>query len=187
MIRSFLNKSDSLEEVVIHVVLNVWVVVVPVSIVMFNIEMTVRDSVTFVEDVFEWSVLILDEVSKRLRSKVGWCCMEVVLIHKIVVCGGEWCVMGSDVMVRIVVKLWLKEVSKVWLDVVGSINTVTDVFVHAWLIMMVLTCIELSVWHIEVIVVDWLVMALLELVVLVLMASWVNRLEHIMVRVLNEV
>ena len=170
----------------IHVVLNVWVVVVAVSIVVFNIEMTVRYSVTFAEDVFEWSVLILDEVSKRLRSKVGWCCMEVVLIHKIVV-WGEWCVMGSDVMVSIVVKLWLKEGRKVWLDVVRSINTVTDVFVHAWLIMMVLTCIELSVWHIPVIVVDWLVMALFELVVLVLMTSWVNCLEHIMVRVLNEV
>ena len=95
--------------------------------------------------------------------------------------------MGSDVMVSIVVKLRLKEGGKVWLDVVGSINTVTDVFVHAWLIMMVLTCIKLSVWHIKVIVVDWLVMALLELVVLVLMTGWVNCLEHIMVRVLNEV
>ena len=36
----------------VHVVLNVWVVVVPVSIVVFDIEVTVWDSmsVTFVED-----------------------------------------------------------------------------------------------------------------------------------------
>jgi len=59
---------------VVHVVLNVWVVVVPVSIVVFDIEVTVWDSmsVTFVEDMLERSVLILNEVSKRFRGKVGW-------------------------------------------------------------------------------------------------------------------
>ena len=58
----------------VHVVLNVWVVVVPVSIVVFDIEVTVWDSmsVTFVEDMLERSVLILNEVSKRFRGKVGW-------------------------------------------------------------------------------------------------------------------
>ena len=58
----------------VHVVLNVWVVVVPVSIVVLDIEMTVWDSMSesFVEDMFKWSVLILDKVSKRLRGKVGW-------------------------------------------------------------------------------------------------------------------
>ena len=58
----------------VHVVLNIWVVVVPVSIVVFDIEMTVWDSmsVTLVEDMFEWSVLIFNEVSKRFRGKVGW-------------------------------------------------------------------------------------------------------------------
>jgi len=75
----------------------------------------------------------------------------------------------------------------VWLDVVGSINTVADVFVKSWFIMMVFTGIKLSVRHIEVIVVDWLVMALFKLPVLVFMTSWVNCLEHIVVRVLNEV
>ena len=74
-----------------------------------------------------------------------------------------------------------------WLDVVGSINTVADVFVKTWFIMVVFTGIKLSVWHIKVIVVDWLVMALFELPVLVFVTSWVNCLEHIVVRVLNEV
>ena len=70
---------------------------------------------------------------------------------------------------------------------VGSINTVADVFVKTWFVMMVFTGIKLSVWHIKVIVVDWLVMALFELPVLVFVTSWVNCLEHIVVRVLNEV
>ena len=74
-----------------------------------------------------------------------------------------------------------------WLDVVGSINTVADVFVKSWFIMMVFTGIKLSVRHIEVIVMDWLVMTLFKLPVLVFMTSWVNCLEHIVVRVLNEV
>ena len=74
-----------------------------------------------------------------------------------------------------------------WLDVVGSINTVADVFVKTWFVMMVFTGIKLSVWHIEIVVVDWLVMAFFELPVLVFMTSWVNCLEHIVVRVLNEV
>ena len=58
----------------VHVVLNVWVVVVPVSIVVLDIEMTVWDSMSesFVEDMFKRSVLILDKVSKRFRGKVGW-------------------------------------------------------------------------------------------------------------------
>ena len=58
----------------VHVVLNIWVVVVPVGIVVLDIEMTVWDSMSesFVEDMFEWSVLILDKVSKRFRGKVGW-------------------------------------------------------------------------------------------------------------------
>ena len=58
----------------VHVVLNIWVVVVPVSIVVLDIEMTVWDSMSesFVEDMFKRSVLILDKVSKRFRGKVGW-------------------------------------------------------------------------------------------------------------------
>ena len=58
----------------VHVVLNVWVVVVPVSIVVLDIEMTMWDSMSesFVEDMFKRSVLILDKVSKRFRGKVGW-------------------------------------------------------------------------------------------------------------------
>lgn len=58
----------------VHVVLNIWMVVVTLSIVVFDIEMTVWDSVsvTVVEDMFEWSVLILNEVSKSFRGKVGW-------------------------------------------------------------------------------------------------------------------
>ena len=34
--------------------------------------------------------------------------MEVVLIHKVVV-WGDWCVVGRDVMVGIMMELWLKE------------------------------------------------------------------------------
>ena len=42
--------------------LNVWVVAV--SIVMFNIKMTVWDGVAVVEDIFERSVLTLNEMTK---------------------------------------------------------------------------------------------------------------------------
>jgi len=53
--------------------------------------------------------------------------------------------------------------------------------------MVVVAGIKLSVWHIKVVVMDWRVMAFFELPVLVFMTSWVNCLEHIMMRVLNKV
>ena len=110
--------------------------------------------------------------------------MKIVHIHKVVV----WaCDMGWGVVMDIMVELWFEEPSQCWLDVVWSINTVADVFVMTWLVMMIGTGIKLSVWHIEVIVMDWLVMAFFELPVLVFMASWVNCLEHIMMRFLNKV
>ena len=110
--------------------------------------------------------------------------MEVVHIHKVVVWSSG---MGRGVVVDVMVELWFEEPSKCWLDMVWSINTVANMLVKTWLIVMVGTGIELSVWHIEVIMMDRLVMAFFELPVLVFMASWVNSLEHIMMRFLNKV
>ena len=50
---------------------------------------------------------------------------------------------------------------------------------------MLVTEIVLNVWHIEVVVMNWFVMALLVAVVLVSVMSWANRIVHIVSRSLN--
>ena len=52
---------------------------------------------------------------------------------------------------------------------------------------MLIVGIILVVWQVEIVVMDWIMMALCEVVVFISVMSWSNGLVHIMVRPLNEV
>ena len=50
-----------------------------------------------------------------------------------------------------------------------------------------LTGVEFTMWHIKVIVMDWLMMSWLESVVFVFMRSRIDNLKHVMMRFLDEI
>ena len=170
---------------VVHVVLNVWVIRgCGVGIVMSQVKISVsvvwNVSVAAAEDFCQRLVLFFNKVTKGLMSKVGWL---FSLRHEIMQVMRS---KGNDHLCFTVscAEFWLEELSDNWLAMQVVLG-VTDKLMSRQLVMR--TGVEFTMRHIEVIVMDWLVISWLESVVLVFMRGWSDGLKHIMMRFLDEI
>ena len=165
--------------------LNVWVIRgCGVGVVMSQVKISVsvvwNVSVAAAEDFCQRLVLFFNKVTKGLVSKVGWLFSmrnEIMQVMRGM----------RDDYLRFTVsyaEFWLEELSDNWLAM-DVVLRVTDVLMGGQLV--VRTRVEFAMWHIEVIVMDWLVMSWLESEVFVFMRSWIDGLKHVMVRFLNEI